>query len=110
MFTSRGNSSVILATPIVSPPTIVIYDAPSLSVTTYYRRKVTSTLNGKDCVDYSNCITVYVNDVTAGTVGSDQTICGNNPDAFTVITPATGSGVLSYQWQSSTTDCTNGFF
>ncbi len=86
-----------------------IYDAPSLSVTTYYRRKVTSTLNGKDCVDYSNCITVYVNDVTAGTVGSDQTICGNNPDAFTVITPATGSGVLSYQWQSSTTDCTNGF-
>ena len=79
--------------------------AAGLTVTTYYRRKETSTLSGKACVAYSNCITVTINNVTAGTVGSDQTICGNNPDAFTVIVAATGSGVLSYQWQSNTTGC-----
>jgi hypothetical protein len=79
--------------------------AAGLTVTTYYRRKETSTLPGKACVAYSNCITVTVNNVTAGTVGSNQTICGNNPDAFTVSIAATGSGVLSYQWQSNTTGC-----
>ena len=82
------------------------YDIPSgLTVTTYFRRKAISTLNTIPCTDYSNCITVSVNNVTAGTVGSNQTICGNNPEAFTVITPATGSGTLSYQWENNTTGC-----
>jgi hypothetical protein len=82
------------------------YDIPSgLTVTSYYRRKAISTLNGKACTDYSNCITVSVNNVTAGTVGNDQTICGNNPDAFTVTTAATFTGTVSYQWQSNTTGC-----
>ena len=79
------------------------YNPPAgLLVTTYYRRMVSYTLNGVECTDVSNCIVVTVNDVTGGTVGSDQTICGNNPDAFTVITPSTGTGTLSYQWQIST--------
>ena len=82
------------------------YDIPSgLTVTTYFRRKAISTLNTIPCTDYSNCITVSVNNVTAGTVGSDQTICGNNPSTFAVITPATGLGALSYQWESNTTGC-----
>ncbi|MGL2964505.1 PKD-like domain-containing protein [Flavobacterium sp. RSB2_4_14] len=85
--------------------TSATYDIPSgLTVTTYFRRKAISTLTIA-CFDYSNCVTVFVNNVTAGTVGSDQTICGNNPDAFSVITPATGSGTLSYQWESNTTGC-----
>ena len=53
---------------------------------------------------------VTVNQVNAGTVASSQTICsGGNPDPFSVITAATGSGALSYQWQSSITNATTGF-
>lgn len=90
----------------ISGANLATYDIPSgLSVTTYYRRIATSTLNTVSCFDYSNCIIVTVNNITPQTIGSDQVICGNNPDAFTVITPATGSGTLSYQWQRNTTGC-----
>ncbi|MFT3795306.1 PKD-like domain-containing protein [Flavobacterium sp.] len=86
--------------------TTATYDVPAgLLVTTYYRRAAISTLNGVPCTDYSNCVTVYVNNLTGGTVGSDETLCGNNPAAFTVITPSTGLGTLTYQWQSNTTGC-----
>jgi hypothetical protein len=82
------------------------YDPPAgLAITTYYRRMATSTSAGTPCSDYSGCVIVYVNTVTGGTVGSDETLCGNNPSAFTNITAATGLGTLSYQWQSNTTGC-----
>lgn len=81
------------------------YTPGALSVTTYFRRVTTSTLNGVPCTAESACITVTINQVTAGTVGNDQAICGSNPAAFVVITPATASGTLSYQWQSSTASC-----
>lgn len=82
------------------------YDIPSgLSVTTYYRRMATSTLNSVACVDYSNCIVVSVNTVTGGTIAGDQTLCGNNPAAFTEAIAATAAGTISYQWQSNTTGC-----
>jgi hypothetical protein len=55
-------------------------------------------------------VTLTVNSLTAGTVGSDQSICsGGDPAAFTVTTAATGDGTLTYQWQSSTTSCSFGF-
>lgn len=88
--------------PGATNPTLIV---SGLTQTTYYRRIAISTLNGVSCSDYSNCVTITINDVTAGTVGSDQTLCGNNPDAFTEITPSTGSGSLTYQWQSNTTGC-----
>ncbi|WP_216823553.1 hypothetical protein, partial [Niastella vici] len=95
----------------ISGATSATYDVPAaLAATTYYRRIATSTLNGVPCSATSNCVTVTVNAVTAGTIGSDQTICnGGDPAAFTITTAATGSGSITYQWQSSTTDCTNGF-
>jgi hypothetical protein len=50
-----------------------------------------------------------VNAINAGTVAADQTICsGGDPLPFTQ-TAATGSGIITYQWQSSTTSCTAGF-
>lgn len=82
------------------------YDPPAgLLATTYYRRMATSTVNSTACADYSNCIVVTVNTVTAGTVGSDQTLCGSTAAGLTQITPATGAGTLSYQWQSNTSGC-----
>ena len=93
---------------IISGATFESYDVPAgLLLTTYYQRIAYTTLNSTTCSDVSNCVVVYVNNVTGGTVGSDQTLCGNNPAAFTEITPSTGSGMLTYQWQSSTTGCFN---
>ncbi|WP_216823390.1 hypothetical protein, partial [Niastella vici] len=95
----------------ISGATGSTYDAPGgLAATTFYRRIATSTLNGVPCTATSNCVTVTVNGVTAGTIGTDQTICsGGDPAAFTVTTAATGAGALTYQWQSSTTSCAAGF-
>jgi hypothetical protein len=83
------------------------YDPPSgLTQTTYYRRLTISTLNAVPCSTISNCVTVLINNVTGGTVGSDQTICqGGDPALFTESVASTGTGALTYQWQSSTTGC-----
>ena len=80
------------------------YDAPSgLTATTTYRRITTSTSGGVSCTANSNDIIVTVNSVTAGTIASSQTICSaGDPAAFTVSTPATGGGTLSYEWKQST--------
>jgi hypothetical protein len=78
----------------------VTFTPPTLNTTTYYRVKITSTLNGRSCIDYSNCVTITVNPlVAAGTIGTNRTVCyGGDPAAFTgtIIPNAT------YQWQSST--------
>jgi hypothetical protein len=65
----------------------------------------TSTIGANACIDYSNCVTVFVNSVTSGTIASDQTLCGNNPAAFTESVAATAAGTLTYQWQISTNGC-----
>ncbi len=95
----------------IAGATGITYDAPSgLAVTTFYRRVITSTLNSVLCTANSNCITVTVNNVTGGTVATDQTICsGGDPAAFTQTVASTGSGTLTYQWQSSTISCAAGF-
>ena len=54
---------------------------------------------------------VTINNITAGTIAASQQICsGGDPAAFTVSIAATGSGSLTYQWQSSTgADCISGY-
>ncbi|MBL7771687.1 MAG: T9SS type A sorting domain-containing protein [Chitinophagaceae bacterium] len=53
---------------------------------------------------YSECT------VTAPVMTGNQLICiTEDPVSFSVTTPATGSGTLSYQWQSSTVSCSSGF-
>ena len=46
-------------------------------------------------------ITVYAN-LTAGSIGSAQTICHNTAPVFLPTAPTGGTGSYSYQWQSST--------
>ncbi|NOT38636.1 MAG: hypothetical protein HOP11_14785, partial [Saprospiraceae bacterium] len=91
--------------------TSATYDIPSgLTITTYYRRVATSTLSGVQCSGNSNCLTITINNVTAGSISADQTICsGGDPLAFNNVTSATGSGTITYQWQSSTTGCAGTF-
>ena len=47
----------------------------------------------------------------AGEIAGDQDVCWlENPAPFTEITPGSvPTGSISYQWQSSTTDCSTGF-
>ncbi len=58
----------------------------------------------------TGCRQVIVNNVTGGTVGTDQVFCTPaDPAQFNETIASTGDGTLTYKWQSSTTDCTTGF-
>ena len=95
----------------IAGATSATYDAPSgLTTTTYYQVVIKSTLNGVPCSATSNVLTVTINNVSAGILSQTQTICSaGDAAAFTVTTAATGTGALSYQWQSSTTSNIAGF-
>jgi|GEM_PF-6527441 len=48
--------------------------------------------------------------MVAPVIAGDQTVCvAQDPVAFTVTTPASGNAPITYQWQSSITDCNSGF-
>jgi hypothetical protein len=81
------------------------YNPPNgLLQTAYYRREARSTINSVVCRAYSNIVIVTVQDqVGAGAIGSDQTICnGGDPVAFTSVADGSGSGTLTYRWESNT--------
>jgi hypothetical protein len=62
------------------------------------------------CISPIYSISVSVNAVTAGSIGADQNFYGvANPAELTQTGAATGSGTLSYRWESSTTNCSAGF-
>lgn len=70
----------------------------------------TVTTQEEGTVDHSYDFGFIQCTVTAPVIAADQSICdGDDPAAFTVTTPASGNGTLTYQWQSSTTDCNSGF-
>ncbi len=70
------------------------YTAPALTVDTWYRRTVTSTLNGYSCSEQSPVILVTVNNFDPGSISADQDICeGDTPAAFTSVAP-TGDGSI----------------
>ena len=58
----------------ISGATAATYNpGPGLATTTYYQVIATSTLNGVTCSATSNPLTVTVNNVSAGTIASNQT-------------------------------------
>ncbi|MEI7898487.1 MAG: hypothetical protein WCJ26_15725, partial [bacterium] len=79
------------------------YQGPSLTSTTSYQRRTVSIQNGVTCYSgYTSAVTITVQStVTAGAIATDQTICyGGDPAAFT-STAGTGSGTISYRWEST---------
>jgi len=76
----------------------------SVSSSTYFRRLVNSTI----CTSISNSIQVTVlPGLTNNTISADQTICiGNAAAPLTGTAPSGGSGIYTYQWQSSTNGTT----
>lgn len=85
------------------------YTPGALTFDTWYRRIAISTLNGFTCSENSNVIKITVNNLSPGTINSSQILCeGSLPLGFT-STLASGSGIITYQWQSSVTNATTGF-
>lgn len=97
----------------IAGATAANYDPPAgLTQTTYYRRvAINSFPNGvTPCMANSNCVTVTVNNITAGSINNAQTVCsGSDPAALGSVAPATGSGNITYQWQSNTSGCDAAF-
>lgn len=82
-----------------------IVSVSPVTTTTY-----TATITDANGCSTTKTQTATVNSVTGGTVAADQAFCSSgNPAAFTQTVASTGSGTLTYQWQSSTTDCSSGF-
>ena len=79
------------------------YDVPSgLTATTTYRKITTSNLGGNLCTEKSNDITVTVNNVNPGSInGGNITICSGTSHTISNVDPASGTGNITYQWQSS---------
>lgn len=90
----------------ISGATAASYDPPGpMTTTTYFRRVATGTVGVATCQAFTTPVTVFVNDVSASTIAGDQTVCQSSPASFTVSTPATAAGTLTYQWQSNSTGC-----
>ena len=94
----------------VAGQTNATYNVPSgLTTTTQYRRITISTLNGVACESAATAtVQVTVQSVpNAGSIASAQTICsGGDPAAFTSATAGTGSGTITYRWESNTNPTT----
>ncbi len=77
------------------------YAPGALSVTTYFRRQVSS---GSCTGVTSNVLTITVLPaLTAGTIAADQAVCAGSPVAPLTSTaaPTGGTGQFTYQWESS---------
>ncbi len=80
------------------------YSPPSLTATKSYQRRTVSVLNGINCFSsYTTPVTITVQAlVTAGTIATNQTICiGTVPSPLTSMEAGTGSGTISYEWQTN---------
>jgi len=84
------------------------YDPPANQTETRCYRRVEINTCG---TLYSNTVTITViPEITGNTISSDQIICsGSSPAQLAGPIPAGGSGVYTYQWQSSTTAATGPF-
>ncbi|WP_118972316.1 Ig-like domain-containing protein [Taibaiella koreensis] len=92
------------ATPVTAPVSQTLIN--NGSATGVVRYTLTPTLNG--CTGTPLVFDVSVQSkTTPGLIGADQLICSNTaPTALTSLLDGTGSGVLSYRWESSTNGIT----
>lgn len=87
----------------IAGATNTTYDPPVPTANIYYRRLAISTLNGVECGVPGNAVQISINAVTPAVFAAGDTICeGGNLPAFTATTAPTGSGTLTYLWESST--------
>ena len=78
------------------------YPTPILTITTSYRRRTVAISGGTTCYsNYATPVTITVNSVDKGKIGTKQSICaGDKPAPLTSVTSGTGVGAITYEWQS----------
>jgi hypothetical protein len=85
----------------ITSATTNVYNAPTTTAgTVYYRVNLTDNFSGCDDPS-SNVVSIVVNTVPTVSINTLPPVCVNGPALFTA-TVTNGSGVFSYQWQSST--------
>lgn len=95
----------------VASATALSYDPPTISLTTYYRRVVTS----GGVSSNSNVVTITIsalpisNNSISNSGNSTLYGASGDPSILNGSTPTGGSGTYTYQWQSSTTSSSSGF-
>ena len=79
------------------------YQPPALTTTTSYQRRTVATGSITCNSTYTTPVTITVmNTATAGAIAADHSICtGGTPNLLTSTTAGTGSGTLSYEWQTN---------
>uniref|UniRef100_UPI00190F8FBC beta strand repeat-containing protein n=1 Tax=Aquimarina sp. AU474 TaxID=2108529 RepID=UPI00190F8FBC len=88
----------------IATATTATYDHGTVTVDSWFRRIDTSTLNSVACTATTNVLAVTVNNITAGVIAADQTVCsGGDVAGFSETTGTTADGTITYQWQISTT-------
>ena len=102
----RSNNGTSWTT--VSGTNSLTYQPPSLTSSRYYRRVTIATSGATSCEAASTAIQITVNAaVTAGSIGSNQTICyGTVPSLLTSTANGTGTGTITYEWESSPNNST----
>lgn len=81
------------------------YAATALTASTYFRRVITS--GACPSITSASLYITVIPAITNNTVGSAQTLCtGSAPVGFTGSNPGGGTGIYSYQWESSTNNST----
>ncbi|NVO18932.1 MAG: PKD domain-containing protein, partial [Bacteroidetes bacterium] len=80
------------------------YSPPALTVSTMFRLRQTDTYCSPDQVVNTNIVSITVQGtLIPGVASADQTICsGETPSLLTATAPTGGSGLFTYQWQTST--------
>ena len=94
---------------LITGATGTTYQPSALTTSTYFRIVATATGVPSCGSKNSNAVLITVNSsLTAGTIGTAQTICYNTiPANMTELAPATGgTGTYTYQWQSSPNNIT----
>jgi uncharacterized repeat protein (TIGR01451 family) len=80
------------------------YVPEALTADRWYVRVATSTMSPpvNACQTNSDTIHIWVNNITAGTIGLDQIICeGSAPATLTGTVPVDHDGAVSYLWEES---------
>src|ERR1035437_903209 len=91
-------SDIPLATTLVSGP-------PAVTLSTYYRLIVSSP--GCGTVNSNPVLISVLNQLHAGSISNNQTICYNPiPEPLISVLPTGGSGTYTYQWQTSINNAT----
>lgn len=106
----RSTTSNSTGFTVISGASLVTYDPPSITQTTWYRRGALQS----PCTApvYSNVIEKTVSNISnPGTIGNNENNCTSYDPAEIVnlTSPSGGSGAVNYQWQRSTTSATSGF-